>query len=409
MKQRVFLVIFTGIMFTSLASGLVNPFLAIYAREEFGAPGYIIGLMSAGFGISRTLFSPFIGRWSDRFGKKIFLLMGQIVLFLVAFGYDSAGTAWALVALRFIYGLSNTMEWPISTALIGEITPIGKEGRYMGFLNSTFFIGWGLGPIVGGMIKDRFSMRGNFLIMKVVSLVAFIITCFLPGEQALREYKKRERSAGRLREAENELVSVREMFTDGKTKGIMGYQFINNLGRGASFNFMSLLNREAGLSNREVGILMTMYMTPSGIIQFVTGRLADRVSKVALVHHGNTLKCIAFFFIPFCKSFWTFLFLYIFMGLLEGMFTPAFQGMAIELGRDYGQGSTQGVLQTANSAGMALGSINNGMIQDLLGLPFVFYFGSLLGFVANGFLLRHMRLDGRRRKEVKREVKSPLS
>ncbi len=53
--------------------GIIWPLIPVYA-VELGAGGFLLGLIIASFNISKTVFSPFTGRFSDKFGRKNFIV-----------------------------------------------------------------------------------------------------------------------------------------------------------------------------------------------------------------------------------------------------------------------------------------------------------------------------------------------
>ena len=69
-KRRVFVILFFSIFSSMLGIGIIAPLLPIYA-ESFGASGLWIGIIFSGFSISRSIFMPIVGRWSDKRGRKI--------------------------------------------------------------------------------------------------------------------------------------------------------------------------------------------------------------------------------------------------------------------------------------------------------------------------------------------------
>ena len=52
--------------------GIIWPLIPVYA-VELGAGGTLVGIIIASFNVSRTLFSPFAGRLSDKLGRKNFI------------------------------------------------------------------------------------------------------------------------------------------------------------------------------------------------------------------------------------------------------------------------------------------------------------------------------------------------
>lgn len=79
MIKRVFPILAISIFCCMLGSGIVVPLLPLYA-ESLGATGFWLGVIFAGFPISRALVTPFFGRLSDRSGRKPFISVGLLYI-----------------------------------------------------------------------------------------------------------------------------------------------------------------------------------------------------------------------------------------------------------------------------------------------------------------------------------------
>ena len=78
MHRRVYIVLFMAVFASTMGVGFIGPLLPLYARD-LGAAGLSLGMIFAGFSMARFLLTPFIGRLSDRFGRKVFLAAGLAV------------------------------------------------------------------------------------------------------------------------------------------------------------------------------------------------------------------------------------------------------------------------------------------------------------------------------------------
>ena len=147
-----------------LGIGIIIPLLPVYA-ESLGALGLWIGVIFSGFSISRSIFMPIVGRWSDKRGRKIFIAIGLLIYAIISLGYILSDSMAELVMVRSIQGLSAVMIISIAFAYIGEISPKDREGGYMGIFSISLFAGFGLGPMLGGVLKDWFGLTADFYTM----------------------------------------------------------------------------------------------------------------------------------------------------------------------------------------------------------------------------------------------------
>ncbi|MGB3113899.1 MAG: MFS transporter, partial [Candidatus Omnitrophota bacterium] len=80
---------------TMLGLGIISPFLPELVGRH-GANGFWIGMIFAGFGISRGLIVPFIGKISDRLGRKLFVASGLFLFSVISLLYPRAGNIYGL-------------------------------------------------------------------------------------------------------------------------------------------------------------------------------------------------------------------------------------------------------------------------------------------------------------------------
>lgn len=92
-----------------------------------------------GFGI----VVPLLPIYANKLGAT-----GLFSLVLVSLGFIWAQNTLQLIIVRCLQGIATTMHLPVAQAYLGEITPEGEEGRWMGHFNAILFSGMGVGPLL---------------------------------------------------------------------------------------------------------------------------------------------------------------------------------------------------------------------------------------------------------------------
>lgn len=361
---------------------MVSPLLPIFAKE-MGASGIWLGLAFSGFAISQTLLIPFVGKLSDKYGKKIFIAAGLAVYAVISVGYAYAPTYQVLVLLRVISGVGTAMLLPSVFAYIGELSPPGREGRYMGLLNVALLLGFGIGPALGGTIKDAFSTDATFYAMGVLSAAAFmIILFFLPG-RTLAEKQSAE---------EEERFPFSVILRDNTVRGILSFQLVWALTYGAVLSFLAILmTTRMGSTTAQVGITLSVRAAVNGVFAYPFGYLADRVNRRVLVTIGAVVAAGGIFLIPWVGSFAAMLALFAIVGLFESLTVPAVSAITVEKGREFGMGAVMGIFNMAMGAGLMIGGIVGGLIVELSGIDGVFRFAAVsavVGVLVFNFFIR---------------------
>ena len=371
--KKVFPILGLSIFSSMLGVGIILPLLPIYA-ENLGATGIWLGVIFAGFSISRTIIMPVAGRLSDRRGRKLILGIGLFAFALTSLGYIWANDTASLFLIRFLQGIASGMILPIAQAYIGDIAPEGEEGKWMGYFNATFFTGFGFGPLMGGILTEHLGMNAAFYAMGGLNLLAFLgVALFLP------EISTRKKAT-----AANS--SYKDIAASSTMRGLFSFRLGFALARGAFVTFLPILaGINLGLSPSLIGILLTVNILGMSLLQIPAGIIADRFSKRALVVLGCAIHLVALALIPAVGNFWQLLVLCVLLGIGGAIAMPAASVLVISQGRRFGMGVTMATFSVAMSAGLAIGPILAGVIADFLSISSVFYFATamvLVGTVA---------------------------
>src|SRR5690606_36486079 len=157
MFSRAFVVLFICMFVAMAGVGMVSPLLPIYVRDDLGGPAIAVALSFSGLSIAQILSAPFIGAFGDRYGLKRFIVGGFVVYCIGALGYLFAHSWEAVVFFRVLSGFGAAGVFPMTLAYVGRLAPAGREGRYMGVFSVAQVTGFGLGPLMGGGVRDAFS------------------------------------------------------------------------------------------------------------------------------------------------------------------------------------------------------------------------------------------------------------
>ena len=358
-----------------LGVGTIVPILPIYA-ETLGASGLWLGAIFAGFSLSRIVFMPLIGKFSDRMGRKRFIALGLLIYTLSSLGFIYANNVQALTLVRIIQGFSSAMILPIAMAFIGDISPPGKEASYMGIITVALFLGFGGGPILGGITKDLFTIEADFMVMGGLCLIAFfLVLIYLP------------RSSSIHKNAPPLDIPFTTMLQSQSVMGICFYRFASAFCRGSIMAFLPLYAHNAlKLNGSQIGLVTASSILLTAVLQLPFGKLADRLNRKMLVLWGSILYFSIIPLIPYTLNFSQILLLNIILGFFGALSLPAASAMILREGKQFGMGSTMAIFNVAMSAGLAVGPVVSGIILDLLGLPEVFYCCTILGLLGTGIV-----------------------
>ncbi len=368
--KRVFPILAIAIFAAMLGIGIIVPLLPIYANE-LGATGPQLGMIFAGYGIVNTIATPIVGRFSDLRGRKLFLCFGLFFYTLLSLSYTLVGNIGHLIIIRFVQGIAGALVFPISMAYVGDLAPENEEGKWMGYANAAFFSGYGIGPLLGGVIGEYWGRNFSFYTMGGFCLLALLITIpFLP-ESRIRKAKERLK------------FSLKEIGASGIVRGVFTYRLVQAMARASLSTFLPLFVADrAGLGPALTGVLLAVNMLSITLLTAPAGTLvADRFNRRGIIVFGNLLYMASLALIPMATNFWFQILLCVPRGIGGAISMTAASALTVEEGRKFGMGSTMSILMMAMGIGMAVGPVAAGAIFDWLNINSAFYFAAVVSFV----------------------------
>jgi len=359
--RRSFIVVSLTAFTAMIGTSVVLPLLPIYARD-MGASGLLLGAVVAVYSVSKALTMPFVGRFSDKYGRKKFLTVGLFIFALLSLAYIWAATPWHLILVRLLQGAAGGMIIPIARATAGDVSPKGEEGRWMGYFNAAFVSGMGFGPIIGGVVADNFGMAPAFGIMAGMSFVAFFgVLRYLPeakgaaGQRAVRP-------------------SWRKMAASRIFLGVFTTRVTENISRRSFISFLPIFATALlGLSITQVSLLLTINVFSAALLQGTTGRLVDRLNQRHIIIGTSLLAALYMALIPEVNGFWVLLGVILLNGARAAMNGNSASALMVIEGRKFGMASTMAMFSFGIAIGEGLGPVVAGALVDVFDVSAAFY------------------------------------
>ncbi len=376
--KKIFGTLFFSIFGTVTGVGIVVPLLPVYAHN-LGASGIYIGLIFGSFSLSRTFLLPYFGRYSDKKGRKPFIVAGLFAYTLVSLTFILANNVESLIGIRFVQGIASAMIMPAVQAYVGDITPAGREGFTMGLFNMSMFLGLSIGPLIGGIIHDRFSLDTSFAAMGFLALAGFLLSLFLLPPTKSEPVVNRG----------TEPLEWKQLLYDKDMAGLFLFRLAYAACIGVIWSFLPVLaDTEFSLSSSSIGILVMIGVFSSGMLHVPMGFLADRVNRKMMVIIGGLIISYAIFSFEWADSYNDLVVASLFFGFGGGVSMPALMALAVLKGNaTKAMGSVMGLLAMAHSLGMLTGSLLAGLMMDIFRLRQAFPSGGIIMILCVGLFI----------------------
>jgi EmrB/QacA subfamily drug resistance transporter len=128
--------------------------------------------------LASTVVVPLVGKLSDMFGRKLFLIAGIALFVAASAGCGIAANMPQLIAARAIQGAGGGMIFSCVFSTLGDLFPPAERARYIGLFTGTFSLAAITGPTIGGLLTDHLGWRWCFYVNVPVGIAAITFIWF---------------------------------------------------------------------------------------------------------------------------------------------------------------------------------------------------------------------------------------
>lgn len=343
----VFFVVFIDL----IGFGVVLPLLPIYS-EEFGAGGFWLGAIAAGYSLMQFIFSPFWGRLSDRIGRKPVLMVStsgvglSYIMFAWASTLEGQSALIALLVSRILGGFFAA-NISVAQAYIADVTEPAERTKKLGLIGMAFGCGFILGPAIGA-----FAAKGGIWMPGIVAgsicLINIFFTFFKLPESLPVEKRGNVKREGRFAHFKEVMgrkgVGFLIILTFVTTACFACFEVALGLLIKDNFNLSPEGTREyAGWLFAYCG-LIGAFVQGKGV-----GWLLSKMGHKKLIIFSLATYAVSLCILPFAKDMVTLLFGLALLGFGSTAFRPPVTGMISILSPENEQGATLGVSQSMAS------------------------------------------------------------
>ncbi|HTD63976.1 MAG TPA: MFS transporter [Verrucomicrobiae bacterium] len=203
--------------FNAVYVGVVMAPVLTQIAGEFDITTGTAGLVVAAYGAPGIVVAVLTGPYSDRFGRKRFLVTGSLIMGLFTLLSAFATSFAVLVAMRIVAGIGGSVIFPNTTATVGDNFSYRDRGSAMGAVIGFNTMAGVIGVPLAGVLAEASSWRVSVGLVGVLSIAAALLL------------------AWRLRPAQTRLSesAIRDMYrsivTNRSALGAIGSSFLGAL------------------------------------------------------------------------------------------------------------------------------------------------------------------------------------
>jgi len=301
------------------------------------------------YALTSTIAAPFIGVLCDRYGRRPVILISLAAYVLACSGYLFAATAWQMSALRGLAGVFTAGLVPAMMSIVGDLAPQGRRGQWIGIVSGGASAGWILGPLLGGVLYDRFGYVMPFAASIVMAAGALLLAVLMiqetyqpgiyPGQPRLAWKTVWQALPARQTFLLLMFISFGVMFA---------WAFIEP-------QFMFYAYKELIWTSSQLGLVMSIYGAAFMVGEFALGQLSDRLGRKPVLVLGLVLFSAQFVgLVLFHQTIWIAA-SFLLAGLGNALYDPALNALVLDITPPEQTGGMLGLKATAGSLGNLLG------------------------------------------------------
>lgn len=123
--------------------------------------------------LTSTISTILVGKLSDLYGRKQFILGGILVFLVGTFLIGLSTNIFQMIAFRGIQGVGGGILMSITLTAVGDLYPVQERAKWTGAMMSIFGFSSILGPVLGGVLIDYIAWKWLFWIFLPLGVVAF--------------------------------------------------------------------------------------------------------------------------------------------------------------------------------------------------------------------------------------------
>jgi MFS family permease len=174
---RFALVVVAGLAYF-MALGVVLPVVPQYVKHDLGGGSVSVGVAVGALFVGAVLLRPYAGRLGDRFGRRVLIVSGALVVALSVLAYGAVDSLWFLVAARLLTGLGEAAFFVGAATMVADLAPPERRGEAFSYWSVAVYGGLAFGPALGESLLDSGGAETVWLASCGLGLAAAALGAF---------------------------------------------------------------------------------------------------------------------------------------------------------------------------------------------------------------------------------------
>ena len=179
-----FLIVTAATFCYFLSLGALLPTMPRYVEDVLGGNGFEVGLVVGAFAVSAAIIRPWAGRLGDRYGRRVLLSGGALLVGVTTLAYTLVDAVPGLVGLRLVTGLGEAAVFVGAATATQDMAPSHRRGEAASYFSVALYSGLALGPALGEYLARHSGYDRVWEVAALTALLAALLGLGTPAHDA---------------------------------------------------------------------------------------------------------------------------------------------------------------------------------------------------------------------------------
>jgi MFS family permease len=158
-----------------IAIGMLLPVLPLYVRGDLDGSDLAVGISVGAFAVGALALRPVAGRLGDRYGRRILIVGGALVVAVSVACYAPANTIPLVILTRVLTGAGEAFYFVGAGTMAADLAPASRRGEAISYWSVGIYGGLAFGPVLGEALLDASNADVVWMVAAGLALVAAIL------------------------------------------------------------------------------------------------------------------------------------------------------------------------------------------------------------------------------------------
>ena len=278
-----------------------------------------LGGLASLLNLTRIVVQPVVGRASDAYGRKRFIMAREILILLAGILLVFTRSWHLLLVVVVFLGLEQAI-YPVWSTLVAESVDVSKLGYTYSVLGTSTMAAGLIASLAAGYMAEAYGYHAVFAISTGLAFVAFVIV--------LTRLAETMRTQSDVRFGWPDLASslIDTLKPPTHLRGFYIAMTVDLVAFGTGYSILyGMLAKVYGYTPSMLGILSTVMTGSMALFQVPVGRYADRVGYVKYLAISQAIACVTIGMVLLSKRYDVVMLAQALLGFSASFWTPAEQ------------------------------------------------------------------------------------